>query len=135
MELINVVAGIIVKDGKILAVERGHGKFKGSWEFPGGKVEEGETPEQALARELKEELDIEVQDFKFVQTVSNSIVPNFIISFFVCQMKENSTVKLIEHLDSKWVSKNELDSVDWLLTDRMIVDKLKLDYETYVEGH
>ena len=130
-----VVAGIVVKDRKVLAVERGHGQFKGSWEFPGGKVEEGETPEQALARELKEELDIEVHDFKFVQIVSNSIVPNFIISFFICQMKENSNVKLIEHIDSKWLSKNELDSIDWLLTDRMIVDKLKLDYETYMEGY
>ena len=133
MKLINVVAGVVTKeDGTVLAVERGYGEYKGSWEFPGGKIEEGETPEEALARELKEELDIEVIDFKFVQTISSAKTPNFLVNFFICKIKEDVVINLKEHSNLRWLYKDTLDDVNWLPADKMMVEKLKLNYDKYI---
>lgn len=125
MKTIRVVAAVIIDDGKVFATQRGYGDFKGGWEFPGGKIDEGETPEEALIREIKEELDTEVDVLELLDTVEYDY-PNFHLSMdcFICKIKAGDLV-LKEHEAAAWLTKEELDSVDWLPADITLIDKLK----------
>ena len=125
MKTIEVVAAVIVKDGRIFATQRGYGDFKDFWEFPGGKIEKGESPEDALVREIKEELDADISVDSFLQTVEYNY-PKFhlILHCFLCSLK-NDTLHLLEHESARWLSANELDSVNWLPADLSIVRNLK----------
>lgn len=125
MKEIKVVAAIIQKENKILATKRGYGEFINMWEFPGGKIELGETKEQALVREIKEELNIEISVDKFVIDIEYQY-PNFYLfmSCFMCSIKEGS-IELLEHNDGKWITKEELNTLNWLPADIDAVNYLK----------
>lgn len=125
MKEIKVVAAIIQKENKILATKRGYGEFINMWEFPGGKIESGETKEQALVREIKEELNIEINVDKFAIDIEYQY-PNFYLfmSCFMCSIKEGS-IELLEHNDGKWITKKELNTLNWLPADIDAVNYLK----------
>lgn len=125
MKEIKVVAAIIQKENKILATKRGYGEFINMWEFPGGKIESGETKKQALVREIKEELNIEINVDKFALDIEYQY-PNFYLfmSCFMCSIKEGS-IELLEHNDGKWITKEELNTLNWLLADIDAVNYLK----------
>lgn len=124
MKTIRVVAAIIVENDKIFATQRGYGEFKGGWEFPGGKIEEGETPQQALVREIQEELDTEIEVDELIDRVEYDY-PQFHLSMdcFLCKIKSGKLV-LKEHEDAKWLRRDELGSVAWLPADEGLVEKL-----------
>lgn len=125
MKTIRVVAAIIFNQGKVFATQRGYGEFKDRWEFPGGKIEPGETPEEAIKREIKEELDTEIEIVKFLDTVEYDY-PKFHLSMdcFICKVVSGDLV-LKEHEAAKWLTKENLDSVDWLPADQGLVEKIK----------
>lgn len=125
MKTVRVVAAVIRKDNKIFATQRGYGEFKDGWEFPGGKIEEGETPEQALAREIREELNTEIQVGKLIDTIEYDY-PKFHLSMdcFWCEIMQGG-LELKEHEAARWLSKEELYSVDWLPADVGVVEKIK----------
>lgn len=125
MKTIRVVAAIIFNQGKVFATQRGYGEFKDGWEFPGGKIEPGETPEEAIKREIKEELDTEIEVVKFLDTVEYDY-PKFHLSMdcFICKVVSGDLV-LKEHEAAKWLTKENLDSVDWLPADQGLVEKIK----------
>lgn len=125
MKTIKVVAAIIKDNDKIFATKRGYGDFKGGWEFPGGKVEEGETGEQALKREILEELDTEIEVGKLIDTVEYDY-PTFHLSMqcFVCGIVSGDLV-LKEHESAKWLTKDELYSVEWLPADVGLIPKVE----------
>lgn len=125
MKEIKVVAAIIQKENKILATKRGYGEFINMWEFPGGKIESGETKEQALVCEIKEELNIEISVDKFAIDIEYQY-PNFYLfmSCFMCSIKEGS-IELLEHNDGKWITKEELNTLNWLPADIDAVNYLK----------
>lgn len=125
MKEIKVVAAIIQKENKILVTKRGYGEFINMWEFPGGKIESGETKEQALVREIKEELNIEINVDKFAIDIEYQY-PNFYLfmSCFMCSIKEGS-IELLEHNDGKWITKEELNTLNWLPADIDAVNYLK----------
>lgn len=128
MKAIRVVAAVILRqnNGKdeIFATQRGYGEFEGGWEFPGGKIESGETPQEALVREIKEELDADISVGDWIATVEYDY-PNFHLSMdcFWCKLQSDH-VELNEHEDAKWLSKEELDSVEWLPADVTLVEKI-----------
>ena len=125
MKIMRVVAAIIIEDGKVFATQRGYGDFKGGWEFPGGKIEVGELPEEALIREIKEELDTEVEVKELLDTVEYDY-PNFHLSMdcFICKIKTGDLV-LKEHEASAWLTKDTLYSVEWLPADQELVRKIE----------
>ena len=125
MKTINVVAAIIIKDNKIFATQRGYCEFKDGWEFPGGKVELGEAPENAIVREIKEELDTVIEVIEYFDTVEYDY-PNFHLSMkcYICTVVSGK-LELLEHEAAKWLDKESLDTVDWLPADLGLVDKLK----------
>ena len=125
MKQIKVVAAIIKNEDKILATKRGYGEFINMWEFPGGKIEPGETKKQALVREIKEELNIEINIDKFALDIEYQY-PNFYLfmSCFMCSIKEGS-IELLEHNDGKWITKEELITLNWLPADIDAVNYLK----------
>lgn len=125
MKEIKVVAAIIQKENKILATKRGYGEFINMWEFPGGKIEPGETKKQALVREIKEELNVEINVDKFAIDIEYQY-PNFYLfmSCFMCSIKEGS-IELLEHNDGKWITKEELNTLNWLPADIGAVNYLK----------
>ena len=125
VKTVNLVAAVIVHDGHILATQRGYGEFKGWWEFPGGKIENGEAPEQALIREIKEELNTEITVNDYLDTVEYDY-PTFHLSMrtFLCSMP-SMHMSLLEHSDSKWLSQQNLDTVNWLPADLGLIEKLK----------
>ena len=125
MKTVQVVAAVIRKDGRIFATQRGYGPWKDFWEFPGGKTEPGETPEQALCREIREELatDIAVGD-KLIRVEYD--YPDFHLSmgcYFCTVLSGRLTLK--EHESARWLAPEELDSVRWLPADLQVVDALK----------
>lgn len=125
MKTIKVVAAIIIHEGKIFATQRGYGEFKDGWEFPGGKIEPGETPQEALVREIKEELDTEIEVKDFLETVEYDY-PEFHLSMdcFFCRIKAGNLV-LKEHEAAKWLTADALDSVDWLPADRGLIEGIR----------
>lgn len=125
MKKIEVVAAIIIENNKIFATQRGYGEFAGGWEFPGGKVEEGETPKEALVREIREELDTEIEAGKLFHTIEYDY-PSFHLTMhcFLATVKSGELV-LKEHEDAKWLAKDELASVNWLPADIEVVERLK----------
>ena len=129
MKTVRVVAGIIIEDGKVFATQRGYGEFKDGWEFPGGKIEQGETPEEAVVREIMEELDTEVEVKELFDTVEYDY-PKFHLSMdcFICKIKKGDLV-LKEHEAAKWLTKEKLGTVEWLTKETLhTVDWLPADY-------
>lgn len=130
MKTIRVVAAVIRATNEnnepiIFATQRGYGELKGGWEFPGGKIEPGETPEQALVREIREELDTEIQVGELIHTIEYDY-PAFHLSMdcFLCTLLSNHFV-LLEHEAAKWLTKSELRSVDWLPADLTLIDEIE----------
>ena len=125
MKTVKVVAAIITKDGKVFATQRGYGDFKDGWEFPGGKVEEGERPEDAIVREIREELGAEIKVTGFLTTVEHDY-PTFHLSMdcFWAELKDGTEMVLLEHEAAKWLAMNELDSVAWLPADVKVVSEI-----------
>ena len=130
MKTIKVVAAIIKamnenNETLVFATQRGYGEFKGGWEFPGGKIETNESAKQALIREIKEELDVDIIVNDFVDTIEYDY-PDFHLimdCFFATIISGNITLK--EHKDGKWLTKEQLDSVEWLDADISLINKIK----------
>lgn len=130
MKTIRVVAAIIKATNEkgepiMFATQRGYGEFKGGWEFPGGKIEEGETPQEALVREIKEEFETEIVVGELIDTVEYDY-PTFHLSMdcFWAEVVSGDLV-LKEHEAAKWLAKDELDSVEWLPADVMLIEKIR----------
>ena len=125
MKTIDVVAAIIVKGTEILATQRGYGEFEGGWEFPGGKVEQGETPEEAIVREIHEELNARISVQRFLTQVEHDY-PTFHLSMkcFICTLDDPS-FQLLEHHAAKWLDMQHIDIVDWLPADIEVVNALE----------
>lgn len=125
MKTVRVVAAVIRDKDKIFATARGYGDFKGQWEFPGGKIEEGETPQQALVREIKEELETNIEVGTLIDTIEYDY-PTFHLSMdcFWGQVISGELV-LKEAEAAKWLTKDELDSVQWLPADITLIDKIR----------
>lgn len=125
MKTIEVVAAVIYKDGAYFATQRGYGEFEGMWEFPGGKIEPGESPEDALKREIQEELGIDITIDKFLCTTEYDY-PSFRLTMhcYLCRV-ELGMIELREHKSARWLTVDMLDSVEWLSADLEVVEKLK----------
>ena len=125
MKTIRVVAAVIRKDDRIFATQRGYGEFKDGWEFPGGKIEQGETPQQALVREIREELETEIRVGDLIDTIEYNY-PTFHLSMdcFWCEIVEGS-LELKEHEAAKWLDRESLYTVDWLPADVALVEKIR----------
>lgn len=130
MKTIRVVAAVIKATNDngekiIFATERGYGEFKGGWEFPGGKIEPGETPQQALCREIMEELDTKIRVGDLIDTIEYDY-PAFHLSMdcFWCEVVSGNLV-LKEHEAARWLTSDELDSVEWLPADVTLIDKIR----------
>lgn len=124
MKTIEVVAAIIVKDNQVFATQRGYGEFQGWWEFPGGKMEAGESPQEALKREICEELDAEIDVKELLETVEWDY-PNFHLTMhcFICTLVSES-MHLNEHEAAAWLSPDTLKTVKWLPADEGLLDKI-----------
>lgn len=132
MKTVKVVAAVIkeVNDNGepiIFATQRGYGEFKDGWEFPGGKIEAGETPQEALKREIMEELDTKVKIGNLINTIEYDY-PNFqlLMDCFWCEIVSGE-LKLKEHENAKWLTKEHLDEVEWLPADVILIDKIRMD--------
>ena len=130
MKIIRVVAAVIKAENKqgqpiIFATQRGYGEFKGGWEFPGGKIEPGETPQEALTREIQEELDTKIKVGSLIDTIEYDY-PTFHLSMdcFLAEIESGNLV-LKEHEAARWLTREELDFVDWLPADVLLIDTLK----------
>ena len=125
MKSIHVVAAVILRDGKVFATQRGYGAYKDYWEFPGGKIEPGETAEEALAREIREELDTEIAVEAPLEQVEYDY-PEFHLSMqcFLCRVIRGSLV-LKEHEDAAWLDRERLDDVRWLPADETVISRLR----------
>lgn len=124
MKHIEVVAAVIVRDKQILATQRGYGDFAGQWEFPGGKIELGESSSQALQREIHEELNATITVGDHLITVNHNYNDfSLTMQCFLCHL--DSSVELLEHSDAKWLSRKTIDDVAWLPADIDVVDALK----------
>lgn len=125
MKTIEVVAAIIIRDGKIFATQRGYGEWKGWWEFPGGKIEPGECPQEALVREIREELDAEIEVGELLETVEWDY-PDFHLKMhcFICSLVSES-VRLNEHEAAAWLTRETLRSVKWLPADEGLVGRIR----------
>ena len=124
MKTIEVVAAIIIKDGQVFATQRGYGKFQGWWEFPGGKMEAGESQQEALKREIREELDADVLVKELLETVEWDY-PNFHLTMhcFICNLLSES-LHLNEHEAATWLTHETLRSVKWLPADEILLEKI-----------
>jgi len=125
MKKIEVVAAIIIRDGKVFATQRGYGEWKDWWEFPGGKIEAGECPQEALVREIREELEAEIEVGELIETVEWDY-PAFHLTMhcFVCSLVSKS-MHLNEHEASAWLTRETLHSVKWLPADEGLILKIK----------
>lgn len=125
MKRIEVVAAVIIHGKKLFATQRGYGEFKDGWEFPGGKIEPGETPEAALVREIREELNADIAVGQMIRTVEYDY-SNFHLTMHCYQcVLESENLELLEHEDAVWVDAQSLDSIDWLPADRLILDDIR----------
>ena len=127
MKKIEVSAAIIIKDNKIFITQRGYGEFKDYREFPGGKLEKGETAKECIVREIKEELDADIEVIKFLNTIKYEY-PTFKLTMhnFICKLKDDH-IFLLEHEAAKFIDEKELDKINFLPADLLILDELK-DY-------
>ena len=125
MKTIRVVAAVIRDGDRIFATQRGYGDFKGGWEFPGGKIEEGESPQEALIREIREELETEIVVGELIDTIEYDY-PTFHLSMdcFLAEIVSGEVV-LKEHKAAKWLTKDTLDFVEWLPADISIIDHIR----------
>lgn len=139
MKTIRVVAAVIRDGDRIFATQRGYGEFKGGWEFPGGKIEEGETPQEALVREIMEELETEIVVGELIDTIEYDY-PTFHLSMdcFWAEIVSGDVV-LKEHEAAKWLTKETLNSVEWLPADTSIIayirEGLTNESETNISEH
>lgn len=125
MKSYEVVAAIVLRDGKILAAQRGYGDLQGGWEFPGGKIEEGETREEALVREMGEELDAHIRIDSFFQTVEYAYDEfHMTMHCYLCSIPDGH-MELLEHEAVRWLGRDEVDTVEWLPADVAVVEALK----------
>lgn len=127
MKTIRVAAAVIRDGGRIFATQRGYGEFEGGWEFPGGKIEPGESSREALVREICEELDSVIETGELIETVEYDY-PGFHLSMdcYWCTLVSGE-LRLLEAEDAGWFSADELESVDWLPADRGLIEKLKTE--------
>ncbi len=125
MKTVKVAAAVIRKENRIFATERGYGEFKDMWEFPGGKIENGENGREALMREIKEELDTTVDVGEYIDTIEYDY-PSFHLSMecYWCTVREGR-LTLLEHENARWLDRDSLLSVEWLPADLVIIDKVK----------
>ncbi len=125
MKTIRVTAAVIRKGDRVFATARGYGDYKGGWEFPGGKIEPGETPREALAREIREELDTDILVGDFIETIEYDY-PSFHLSMdcFWCSIRSGS-LTLKEAEAARWLTADSLDSVNWLPADRSLIGKIR----------
>ncbi len=125
MKTVKVVAAVIKDENRIFATARGYGEFKGLWEFPGGKIESGETPQKALKREIKEELDVEIKVNDLIDTIEYDY-PNFHLSMdcFWCEIVSGELI-LKEAEEARWLTEESIDEVVWLPADLKLVGKIK----------
>ncbi len=132
MKTVNVVAAVIKKDNKILATQRGYGEFKDCWEFPGGKIEAGETPAEALVREIHEELNAHIK-IDYELGIVEYDYPHFHLSMqcFLCSLISDE-LTLLEHEDMKWLTATTMDTVTWLPADAEMTPKVKKYYKLRV---
>ncbi len=131
MYTMKVVAAIIIRDGKVFATQRGYGEFKDGWEFPGGKNEPGESSEDAIVREIKEELDTDIEVVKYLDTVEYDY-PTFHLSMdcFICRMKSGEMI-IKEAEDVRWLTIDDLYSVEWLPADFSLIPKIEEYLKTF----
>ena len=124
MKEVKVVAAVIFQDGKVFATQRGYGPFKDRWEFPGGKIEAGESPEEALRREISEELETEIEVGELIDTIEYDY-PDFHLSMkcYACRIISGD-LHLVEHEAARWLNADQLDSVDWLPADITLIPKI-----------
>lgn len=124
MKTIKVVAAVIIKDKQVFATQRGYGEWQGWWEFPGGKIEPGESPQDALKREIKEELEADISVGELLETVEWDY-PTFHLTMqcYICSL-ESESLHLNEHEASTWLTKESIDSVKWLPADIIIQEKV-----------
>ena len=124
MKEIKVVAAVIFQDGKVFATQRGYGPFKDGWEFPGGKIEAGESPEEALRREISEELETKIEVGELIDTIEYDY-PDFHLSMkcFACRIISGD-LHLVEHEAARWLNADQLDTVDWLPADITLIPKI-----------
>ena len=125
MKTIEVVAAIIKKDDAILATQRGYGDYAGWWEFPGGKIEAGESPEQAIVREIEEELEATIAVDRFVTTVDYDYEAFHLTMHCYLAHVAKGHLELLEHNAARWLSKEHIDEVDWLPADVLVVGAIK----------
>ena len=132
LKTIRVAAAVIRSEDKIFAAARGYGEFKGGWEFPGGKIESGETPQEALKREIMEELETEISVGDLIDTIEYDY-PEFHLSMdcFWCEILSGNLV-LKEAEDARWLAADELDSVEWLPADVTLIEKIKMDMGRHI---
>ena len=125
MKRIEVVAAVIVRDGEVLATRRGYGEWQGWWEFPGGKMEAGESPQDALRREIREELDAEIEVGRLLETVEWDY-PAFHLTMhcFICSLVSGS-MNLNEHEAAAWLTKENIGSVKWLPADEGLIGRIR----------
>ncbi|AOR23740.1 (deoxy)nucleoside triphosphate pyrophosphohydrolase [Clostridium taeniosporum] len=125
MKTVEVVAAIIKKEDKIFITRRGYGEFIDMWEFPGGKIELGESREEALHREIKEELELEINELEYLTTIDYDY-SNFHLKMhcFICQIA-GGKLSLNAHNDAKWITSDKLDNQKWVPADILVVNKLK----------
>jgi 8-oxo-dGTP diphosphatase len=125
MKIVRVVAAVIINKDKVFATQRGYGEYKDGWEFPGGKIEPGETPEEAIVREIKEELEAEIEPVRLIDTVEYDY-PGFHLSMdcFLCRLKSENIV-LKEHEAARWLDKSSLYDVEWLPADLGLIENIK----------
>lgn len=123
---IEVVAAIIIQEGRLFATQRGYGEWKDWWEFPGGKIEPGESPKDALKREIREELATEIEVGNLLTTVEYDY-PKFhlMMHCYLCDIIRGQ-LSLLEHEDARWLTKDELDGVKWLPADVEVIKALRL---------
>ena len=125
IKTIEVVAAIIIKDNQVFATQRGYGQWQGWWEFPGGKIEPGETPEAALTREIREELNAEITVGDLLQTIEwDSPAFHLTMHCFICSLVSGS-MNLNEHEAAAWLTKENIGSVKWLPADEGLIGRIR----------